>query len=285
MAARLIGGHMPTSGGIEKGLDRGRAIGCTAIQVFTSSPQQWKPRDLTPETVSLFRTKAEELGYTGRIVSHDSYLVNLASEDPELREKSRTALTRELHRCSRLGIPWAVSHIGAHGGQGSEAGLQLAAEEVRQVLAESPADVTLLAETTAGQGSVLNAKFEEIARLIELVGGDPRLGVCLDTCHIFAAGYDISTDEGYDSTFAEFERLIGTERVKAVHANDSKHACGTRKDRHEHLGQGAIGERAFRRLVHDPRFELVPIVVETPESETHHAENVARLFAWAAEPL
>lgn len=257
-------------------------MACTAVQVFTSSPQQWRTKPVDPEAASAFRKAVAETGM-GSTVSHDSYLVNLAAPSDELREKSKAALVAEIERCSAYGIPLVVSHIGAHVGQGEEAGLQRAAEAVLEVLADSPEDVTLLAETTAGQGTVLNSRFESLARLIEACLGHDRLGVCLDTCHVFAAGYDVASPGGIGRALDELDRLVGIERLKAVHANDSKHPLGSRKDRHEHLGKGEIGPVCFKELVHDPRLEWTPIMVETPEAETEHANNVARLWGWANE--
>jgi deoxyribonuclease-4 len=219
----------------------------------------------------------------GPVVSHDTYLINLCAPDPEIRRKSREALARELQRCGQLGIPYVVSHMGAHQGQGVEEGLKTVAEEARAILAESPSEVTLLMETTAGQGSSLNARFEEIASLLDQCAGASNLAVCLDTCHVFASGYDISSAEGYSATFEEFERLVGVSNIKVVHVNDSLKPMGSRVDRHAHLGEGLIGPTAFQCLVHDPRFENIPLLVETPDAETMHQENVARLWNWATE--
>lgn len=280
MPAQLIGAHMPTGGGLDQAIRNGQAIGCTAVQVFTSSPQQWASKPLTEEGIAKFRAAVTECGMEGAVISHDSYLINLSALAEEARKESREALTRELNRCGALGIPFVVSHLGAHMGEGVDAGLQLVAQGVRQALEESPESVTLLAETTAGQGSSLDARFEEIARLFELTGNPARLGVCLDTCHIFAAGYDLRTEEDYAATFAEFDRLVGVEKIKVIHCNDSAKPFGSRKDRHAHLGEGEIGPTAFECLVNDPRFERVPIVVETPDAEKEHARNVAALWAW-----
>lgn len=277
MPAKLIGAHMPTGKGLGKAVREGKKIGCTAIQVFTSSPQMWKAKAMTDEMAADFQAACVETGIDV-VVSHDSYLVNLCSPNPELAEKSRTALIGEIERCAKYGIRWVVSHLGSHMDQGEEAGLQGVAAALKIVFDESPDSVMVLAETTAGQGSALDYKFEHIARLFELMNAHPRLGVCLDTCHIFAAGYDLRTIETYEATFAEFDRLIGSPSLKAIHCNDSKNGLGTRKDRHEHIGEGQIGEEAFRCLVNDPRFENVPILIETPDAEEAHARNVAKLW-------
>ena len=272
---------MPTAGGLHNAIENGKTIGCTAVQIFTSSPQQWKAKEVTAEAVELFKKACQETGIGKNVVSHDSYLINLATPDDELREKSKQGLKGEIMRCHAYGLPFVVSHMGAHMGQGIETGLQRVAEKAQEILAETPDDVTLLMETTAGQGTCLNSSFEELAKIIDLCGGHPRLCVCLDTCHVFAAGYDIRTEETYAATMAEFDRIVGVDRLKVVHCNDSKNPFGSRKDRHENLGDGEIGPVAFECLVNDPRLENVPIVVETPEADTMHEQNVAKLWAWA----
>ena len=275
---------MPTSGGLAIAVRNGKEIGCTAVQVFTSSPRQWYSKPVTPEMSASLGSALAETGIGNHIVSHDTYLINMAAPDADVRRKSIEALTREMKRCGQLGIPYVVSHMGAHAGQGVIEGLKMVAEGAKEVLAESPPGVTLLMETTAGQGSSLNMRFDELAGLFLLLNAPTNLGVCLDTCHIFAAGYDIVTPEAYTKTFEEFDRLVGVERIKVIHVNDSKKGLGSRVDRHEHLGEGLIGETAFRCLVHDTRFEKVPLVVETPDADTHHKINVGRLWQWCSEP-
>lgn len=269
---------MPTGKGLGDAVRRGKAIGCTAVQVFTSSPQQWKAKEPEEKAIADFKAAQQETGIHC-VVSHDSYLVNLCAPNPEIHAKSLAGLKGELNRCAAYGIGYAVSHIGSHMGQGEEEGLKASALGVLDVLQDTPNSVMILAETTAGQGSALDYRFEQIAQLLELTKGHPRLGVCLDTCHVFAAGYDLSTEEGYQSTWSEFERLIGLDRLKAIHCNDSKKALGSRVDRHDHMGQGLIGPRCFELLVNDPRFENVPILVETPEAETMHEANVQWLWS------
>lgn len=256
----------------------GKAIGCTAVQVFTSSPQQWAAKPVTDEMAADFQAAKAETGINV-VVSHDSYLVNLCAPTDEARAKSIEGLKGELRRCGKYGIKYAVSHIGSHLGQGPEEGLRICAESVKEVLADTPDDVMILAETTAGQGSSLDSKFEEIARLFELTGAPARLGVCLDTCHIFVAGYDIRTPETYEATFSEFDRIVGIKNLKAIHCNDTKKPLGSRVDRHDHIGEGFIGATAFELLVNDPRFFEVPILLETPEAPEGHAINLAKLWA------
>ncbi|MFQ3678216.1 MAG: deoxyribonuclease IV [Fimbriimonadaceae bacterium] len=273
---RYLGAHMPTAGGLDKAIRNGRAIGCDAVQVFTSSPQQWKAKPVTDEMVAAFRQALADTGIE-RVVSHDSYLVNLCASDPDRREQSIVGLKAEIERCARYGIPEVVSHMGAHMEQGPEAGLKVVAESTRRVLDETPDSVTLLMETTAGQGSALNRSFEQIAWLLDALGGHSRLAVCLDTCHVFAAGYDIRTDEAYAETFDAFGRIVGFDRLRIIHCNDSKKPLGSKVDRHAHIGEGEIGPRAFELLVNDPRFESVPILLETPEAPEGHERNLRTL--------
>lgn len=276
MAARLLGAHMHTSKGLHKAVLDGAEIGCTAIQVFTSSPQQWRSRDVTPDMVRELQKSRQQTGIT-QIVSHDSYLINLCAPTEEIRTKSFNALKRELMRCGQLGIPFVVSHMGAHHGAGEAEGLLTIAEAVNEILAESPDTVTLLMETTAGHGSWLNGRFEHLAVILEECAGHARLGVCVDTCHIFVAGYDIRTAEGYERTFTEFDRLVGCERIKTIHCNDSKKGLGSRVDRHAHIGEGELGLEPFRCLVNDQRFENTPILLETPDPDEMHAKNLDTL--------
>lgn len=279
MPAQLIGAHMPTGKGLGAAVRAGKAIGCTAIQVFTSSPQQWKAKEITVPMVEDFVRAKAETGIDS-VVSHDSYLIRLCSEDAELTEKSKAALLGEMQRCAAYGIGFVVSHIGSHNGRGIEKVLPQAAESIKQVLGAAPEGVMLLMETTAGQGSSLNYQFEQIAWLLEAVDM-PSLGVCLDTCHIFAAGYDIRDEATFKAAFDHFDKVVGFQNLKCVHCNDSKKGLGSRVDRHENLGDGEIGPKAFQLLVTDPRFENIPILIETPDADTHHAINVQRLWDWS----
>ncbi len=229
--------------------------------------------------VSDFKVALETTGIN-HVVSHDSYLVNLCAPDDEQREKSISGLSGELDRCAVYGIKFAVSHIGAHMGQGEEAGLARAAEGVLEVLARTDHSVTVLAETTAGQGSSLDHTFEQLQRLFELTKNPSRLAVCVDTCHIFAAGYDIRTEDVYEATWTKFAQTVGLEKIKAIHCNDSKKPLGSRVDRHAPIGEGEIGETAFQLLMNDPRFTEVPILLETPDAETMHAVNLGRLLSY-----
>ena len=267
MGARLLGAHMPIKGGVGSALRLGKEIGCTAVQVFTSSPRTWYAKAVTPEMVAEYKDAEKETGITA-VVSHDSYLVNLCAGDPEMAEKSYHGLRSELLRCALYGIRYVVSHMGSAKSMSEAEGLLQVAEVTNRLLEETPEEVTLLMETTAGQGSDLNSRFEQIALILEECKGHPRLCVCLDTCHIFVAGYDIRTKETFEKTFSEFDRIVGFDRLKAVHCNDSKRELGSKIDRHEDIGKGMIGLEGFRVLVNDPRFENIPIMLET-ESENH----------------
>ncbi len=279
MSATLLGAHMPSRGGIGNSVRDGNEIGCTAVQVFTSSPQQWKSKPVTEAMVADFRAACQETGIKG-VISHDSYLVNLAAPDEAKREMSFQGLKGEFERCALYGISGVVSHLGAHMGDGEEVGLQRVAEHVLRLLDETDPTVELLAETTAGQGSSLDYRFEHFQRLLELTKAPKRFRICVDTCHIFAAGYDIRTEEGYEATWTEFDRLVGIDRVGAIHCNDSKKALGSRVDRHEHIGEGEIGPKTFQLLVNDPRWATVPILLETPDAEKMHAANLKKLIDW-----
>lgn len=274
MPAELLGAHIPIKGGLGNAVRVGHEMGCTAIQVFTSSPRQWYSAPVADEQVREFRRAREETGIAD-VVSHDSYLINLCAPTPEIAEKSFAGLKGEIERCARYGIDRVVSHLASYKGQDPGETLLVVAERVVQILDETPDSVTLLMETTAGQGSSINSRFEEIAVLLELTKGHPRFAVCLDTCHVFAAGYDIRTDEGYHSTFAEFDRLVGLDRLRAIHVNDSLKPFGSRVDRHADIGEGEIGIHAFDLLVNDPRFTRIPMLLETDAER--HQENLDRL--------
>jgi len=269
---------MPATGGLGNAIRKGKAMGCTAVQVFTSSPQQWRAREITEEMVQDFQSARKETEMA-IVISHDSYLINLCAPDLEMREKSLQGILAEMRRCAQYGIPWTVSHVGAHMGQGEAEGLKIAAQSLTRVFEEAPDGIGVLVETTAGQGSSLNYRFEQIAELLQRVGSD-RLAVCIDTCHLFASGYDLRSEDAYQSTMSLFDKIVGCNKLVAIHCNDSKKALGSRVDRHEEIGRGELGELPFRLLVNDPRFYDIPIIVETPEAETMHEINVQRLWSY-----
>jgi deoxyribonuclease-4 len=276
-APRLIGAHMSTAGGLKNSLYTGKAIGCTAVQLFTGSPRQWHHPPLDLKVAEEFHAAKEETGITFT-VAHDSYLINLAAPDVEVLERSRKAFRLEMDRAEELGIPWLVTHMGAHLKTGEDTGLKVLCESLTALLDETEGMVAGVAlETTAGQGSTLGDKFEHLARIIDGCARHPRLGVCLDTCHIFVAGYDIRTEEAYEKTFNHFGETVGFDRLKVIHANDAKKPLGSRVDRHEHIGEGEIGIEAFGRLVTDPRMLHAPVIIETPDLETMHPVNLGKL--------
>lgn len=274
----LLGAHMPTAGGYACALTVGHAIGCEAVQIFTASPRQWRAPSIKEEMRDAFKAALAECGII-KTIAHDSYLINLAAAPgTDVLSKSRAAFRAEIERADALGVDFLVSHPGAHVGDGEDMGIARLIESLDIVHEETEgASVRVAIETTAGQGTYLGGKFEQIARILNGVRHPERLAVCLDTCHIFAAGYDIRTRETYEATFAEFERIIGLSNMQVIHANDSKGTLGSHLDRHAHIGDGEIGMDAFRFLVNDPRMAGLPIIVETPESETMHEVNVKRL--------
>lgn len=258
-----FGSHTSTSGGVWKALERANDVGATSCQIFTKNERQWKAKPLDPEAVVNFKQTRERLGI-GNVVVHDSYLINLASPKEDLVQKSLDAFQDELERAGELGIGFLVTHPGAHTGSGVEAGIQRFANSMNEIHRRLPdCDVMTLLETTAGQGTALGRTFEELAAIIDLIEDKQRVGVCLDTCHVFAAGYDVSTSEGVTKTLAEFDSVIGLDRLKVLHINDSKMPLGSNRDRHAHIGEGDIGLDGFRAIVNHPALEGVPGILET----------------------
>ncbi|ADU64280.1 MAG: deoxyribonuclease IV [Pseudodesulfovibrio sp.] len=267
----LLGAHMSIAGGLHMAFEHIRAAGGTALQIFTRNQRQWRIPELSAYDADLFAMAWSQWG-DSPVAAHDSYLINLASPDPDLLERSRAAFAEELRRVETLNIPYLVTHPGSHLGQGVDAGIVRYAaaldQAIDQAMDRSPTSrAMILLETTAGQGTNLGSTFEELARIMELSRHADRLGVCYDTCHTFAAGYDIRTPEAYAATFDHFDRIIGLPRLRFFHLNDTKSDFASRKDRHEHIGQGAIGLEGFRLLMRDPRFVRVPKVLETPKDK------------------
>ena len=271
-----FGAHMSIAGGLYKAFAYGEKAGCEALQIFSKNQQQWRAKPLTADEIAQFA--AERQRYADwPLAVHDSYLINLASPKDDLWEKSIAAFGEELERCAALGIPYLVTHPGAHTGSGEETGLRREADALNRLFdAGIGGNVIALLETTAGQGSCLGYRFEHLAQLIELVEREDRLGVCVDTCHLLAAGYDIRTPETYAATFAEFDQVVGLDRIKVIHVNDSQKGLGSRVDRHTHIGEGCVGLEGFRALVNDPRFKELPMILETPKGEDL-AEDIANL--------
>lgn len=288
MAARSprLGSHMSIAGGMPHAVERARSVGATALQVFVKSSSQWAARPFAEGEVDAFRIAARDAGIAGHVVAHASYLINLASVDDALWERSVEALAVEVERCSALGIPGLVVHPGSPKDAGVEAGIDRVARGLDRVLsargaaARRRSGVRVLLETTAGQGATLGRTFEELAAILNRARTVERIGVCFDTCHALAAGYEFRTEAGYRSTFRALDRALGLDRLLAMHLNDSKFDLGSRKDRHEHIGRGTVGLPAFARIVNDRRFSDIPMVLETPKDEKTLAEdreNLGRL--------
>ncbi len=277
---------MSIAGGVHMAIERGRSIDCTAIQMFVKNNMQWFARPLTGEEIFAFLNHRQR-GQLLSIFAHANYLINLAATNPQFLANSVRALSEELTRANQLELPFLVLHPGAHVGAGEEAGLDKIVGSIDRVLRKIPKVKTRIAlETTAGQGSCLGHTFEQIAYIIDNVREPERLCVCLDTAHVFAAGYDIGNATAVKKTFRQFDRVIGLERLAAIHLNDSKTARGSRVDRHEHIGKGKIGLDAFRFIMRDRRFRKVPKVLETPKGKElrEDVENMKTLRGLATRP-
>ena len=267
---------MSIGGGVHRAIERARSIDCTAMQIFVKNNMQWFARPLLREEIAAFLDHAQRKELHA-VFAHANYLINLAATNPQFHANSIRALSEELVRADQLELPFLVLHPGAHLGAGEAAGLAKIIESIDQVFAGVPKIKTRLAlETTAGQGSCLGDRFEHLAAIIENVHEPERLCVCLDTAHIFAAGYDIGSEAAARKTFREFDRVVGLERLTALHLNDSKTARGSRVDRHEHIGKGKIGLDAFRFIMRDRRFRKIPKVLETPKGKDL-AEDVVNM--------
>ena len=275
----LLGSHQSIAGGVEKSLERGQEVGCDTIQIFVKTPNRWASKALAEENVAAFKEAVEETGIWP-VFAHALYLINLATPDDALWHKSLDALADDLSRCEQLALPGLVVHPGSHMGSGEEAGIAriiAALDEVHVRLAGYGVQVWL--ETTAGQGAHLGYAFPQLCAILDGVKEPDRLGICFDTAHAFAAGYELRTREGYEATWADFDETVGLARLKAIHLNDSKKELGSRVDRHEHIGQGLLGLEPFRFLLNDDRFRGLPMTLETdkgPDLE-EDKENLAVL--------
>jgi deoxyribonuclease IV len=269
-----LGAHMSIAGGIFNAPERGVKVGCGVIQVFTQNSNQWRGKPVSDSDALLFKEKWAESGLH-EIVSHDIYLINLAAAPGEIREKSLAAFREEMERCARLGIGKIVMHPGAHLGEGEETGIGRICAAFDRLIGEVPEYTgKVLLETTAGQGSNVGYTFEQLRAIIDGSAFPDRFAVCYDTCHTFAAGYDITTPAGYARVFGEFDRILGLGRLQCFHVNDSVKGVGCRVDRHAHIGNGAMGLEGFRLLVNDPRFAKVPKILETPKGDDDEMDVV-----------
>jgi deoxyribonuclease-4 len=280
-----LGAHLSIAGGLPRAVDRAVASRCEALQIFTKSAGQWRARELPREEIALFRKRVEETGIRP-VVAHNSYLINLAAAAPTLRAQSIAALGDELDRAESLGLDGLVMHPGSYTSGTEGEGLRLIGDAIAALLAARPqAKTMVLLEHTAGQGTNLGHRFEHLAAILERVGGSPRVGICLDTCHLLSAGYDLCTEEGYEDTFQQLARIVGLDRIRVFHLNDSKKPCGSRVDRHEHIGKGCLGLEPFRRLLNDPRFSGLPMLLETPKLETPESKRRSDVDPWDARNL
>lgn len=272
---RGIGAHCRTDGGAHRAFEYAAQWGADVLQIFTSNPRQYASRVFDSGVLDKFFAAREKAG-SPLVISHASYLINLASANEETRTKARNAFAAELIRCDTLGIPYVVLHMGAAVEGPRETALENLANELNTLAADSAPSVTVLLETSAGQGTTIGTTFEEIGSVLERLTPPERFGVCVDTCHVFAAGYDLRGD-AYDATWDALDRHVGIPRLKVMHLNDSKPNLGGRVDRHEHIGKGNLGVEPFRRLLNDPRLSAVPCFIETPDDLQFHAENLTLL--------
>ena len=278
---KYFGAHVSASGGVENAVKNAKDIGATAFALFTKNQRQWIAPALSPEQIATFKAAMAEAGFSAaQILPHDSYLINLGHPDEDGLQKSRESFFEEMQRCELLGLDRLNFHPGSHLKRISEEGsLDRIAESINMAL-ERTKGVTAVLENTAGQGSNLGYKFEHLAYIIDRVEDKSRVGVCLDTCHSFAAGYDLRTKEACDATFAEFDRIIGFKYLRGMHLNDAMRPLGSRIDRHSPMGEGEIGIECFKYIASDPRFDNIPLILETPDEE-RWAQEIAQLRAFA----
>ena len=278
---KYFGAHVSASGGVENAVKNARDIGATAFALFTKNQRQWIAPQLTAEQIDTFKKAMAEAGFSAaQILPHDSYLINLGHPDEDGLQKSRESFFEEMQRCELLGLDRLNFHPGSHLKRISEEGsLDRIAESINMAL-ERTKGVTAVLENTAGQGSNLGYKFEHLAYIIDRVEDKSRVGVCLDTCHSFAAGYDLRTKEACDATFAEFDRIIGFKYLRGMHLNDAMRPLGSHIDRHSPMGDGEIGIECFKYIASDPRFDNIPLILETPDEE-RWAQEIAQLRAFA----
>ncbi len=277
-----VGVHVSIAGGIEKSVGRAATLGCDTFQIFSRSPRGWSYRDIPEKEQDLFRQNLKSAGIYPPL-DHMPYLPNLATENPEMYQKSVATLTAELLRCASLGIPYLVTHLGHHGGGGAEGGRKRVANAINTALSRADNEVLLLLENTAGEKNGVGNRFDDISTVIDGITLKDRIGFCFDTCHAFGAGYEMRTRTGLETTLHSFDEAIGLSRIKAVHLNDSKGDLGSGLDRHEHIGLGYIGEAGFRVILHHPVFQKTPLILETPvDDHRGDEENIQTVRELAA---
>ncbi|WP_155319457.1 deoxyribonuclease IV [Desulfosarcina alkanivorans] len=280
---KYIGAHVSAAGGVQNAPLNAQKIGATAFALFTRNQRQWASRPLTDESIRQFKKNCADTGYTpDQILPHDSYLINLGHPEPAALEKSRRAFIDEMHRCQQLGLKYLNFHPGSHLRKISEAECLARIAESINLALDRTTGVTAVIENTAGQGTNMGHRFEHLAAIVAAVGDRTRVGVCLDTCHTFSAGYDLTTPDGYEKTMALFNEVVGVTYLRGLHLNDGKKTMGSRVDRHASLGQGTLGLETFRRIVNDPRFDGIPMILETPDDGLW-AEEIRMLKAMMAD--
>lgn len=272
----MVGLHVSSAGSIDLAFDRAQELGATTFQVFTRNPNQWKFKPLADETVAAFKEKRKKSGIS-RVVDHMPYLPNLASPERATKKLSRFTLDEELKRCDTLGVDYLVIHLGSHLGKGSAVGVANIAEACVEALGGSDGKASILLENMAGQKNCVGARFEELRAILDSVGKTDRLGVCLDSCHLFAAGFDLGSEEAVSNTMKLFDDLVGFGRLKVVHLNDSKGPLGSRLDRHEDIGKGKIGRKGIRALLQYPGISERPLIMETPYDDIRQMKQSIRL--------
>ncbi|MDD2558889.1 MAG: deoxyribonuclease IV [Desulfuromonadaceae bacterium] len=280
---KYIGAHVSAAGGVFNAPENAAQLGANAFALFTKNQKRWDAKDLNSAEIAKFKEQCAELGFTPQqILPHDSYLINLGHPEEEKLERSRSAFLDEMQRCDQLGLMYLNFHPGSHLKQVDESTcLSTIAASVNIALCASE-NVIAVVENTAGQGSNVGYSFEHLAEIIRQVEDKKRIGVCIDTCHTFAAGYDLSSTAACEKTFAEFDAIVGFEYLKGMHLNDSKKECGSRVDRHAPLGEGSIGWDCFKYIMHDSRFDNIPLILETPEPQ-RWAEEISTLRSWCSE--
>ncbi len=272
----MVGLHVSAAGSLELAFDRAEELGATTFQVFTRNPNQWKFKPLAEETVAAFRERRKRSGFA-RVVDHMPYLPNLASPERATKKISRYTLGEELKRCDALGIDYLVIHLGSHLGRGSAVGIANIAEACDEAIAGSSGEAMILLENMAGQKNCVGARFEELRAILGKLGRNERAGVCLDSCHMWAAGFDIGNDEAVGNTMGLFDDVVGMDRLKVIHLNDSKGSLGSRLDRHENIGKGKIGRRGIRALLHYPGVGERPLIMETPYADVRTMKQSIKL--------
>lgn len=273
----ILGKHVSISGGLDKAPGRAKEIGCNALQVFVKNPRGWRSRKIDDKEIEKFREEMK-INKVEKLVVHAIYLVNLATPKDDLRVKSINSLKEEYRRSGNIGADYLVLHPGSHTGSGIENGINRIAQSLNEVLTEINNDTIILLENVAGAGSTIGSNFKEINDIIERIEQKNRIGICLDTCHLLAAGYDITTREGLNSTLAELDRDLGLDRLRVIHINDSKHPLDSNKDEHSHIGDGYIGIAGFKEILNHPELKELPFILETPQFEGEEDRDVKRIL-------